>query len=94
MSTEDNIEHNFSDNDGNDSEDSREFFSDEDKYLEYKDISEKEKIEKIDSNAMDKVYFIYDDLNRWANDNGFMFFNKSGYCSFHLHEFLKMHFKD
>ena len=94
MSTEDNIEHNFLDNDGNESEDSREYFSDEEKYLEYKEISEQDKKDKLDSESMDSVYNIYEQLKNWSNENGFMFFNGAGYCSFHLHEFLKMHFKN
>jgi len=94
MSTEKNIEHSLTDNDGNESEDSREYFSDEDKYLDYKEISDQEKQDKIDSDAIDQVYEIYDQLKKWANDNGFMFFNNSRYCSFHLHEFLKMNFKN
>ena len=94
MSTEDNIEINFSDNDGNESEDSREYFSDEEKYIEYKKISEQEKKEKMDSDAMDQVYDIFFQLKNWADENAFMFFNETGFCSFHLHEFLKMHFKN
>lgn len=94
MSTEDNIEPNFSDNDGNESSDSREYFSDEDKYLKYKEKLDQEKKDKIDSDAMDCVYDIYDQLKKWADDNAFMFFNETRFCSFHLHEFLKMHFKN
>ena len=90
MSTEHEEIH--SDNEGYESCDSREYFSDEDKYLEYKERIELEKKEKMDLDSMDNLYDIYRELIDWSENNGFSFFNTSGFCTFQVQEFLKFFF--
>ena len=75
------------------SDDSRNYFSDEEKYIEYKKLQENDRKEIIDIKSMDNLYNIHNELIEWSKENGFFFFNTPGYCSFHLHEFLKFFFK-
>ena len=79
-----------------DSENSVNFFSDEEDYLNYKD----EEIEHIKENhdlmQLDNLIYINDQLLEYVTRNGLSFLNVQCYSSYYLFEFLKSfysHFK-
>lgn len=79
-----------------DSENSVNFFSDEEDYLNYKEEELENIKEKHDLMQLDNLIFINDQLLEYVIRHGLPFLNIQSYSSYYLFEFLKSfysHFK-
>ena len=85
MSKEDYFENSYR----SDSENSVDFFSEEEDYLNYKEDETEQIKERHDLMQLDNLIFINDQLLEYITRHGLPFLNIQSYSSFYLFEFLK-----